>query len=166
MIVKPWRTYSWRRLAPQSLQQRRRGCGIYNKLDIQTDWSCECLLLLALILTFPMCLHPIDTVVGHEQASVGCHVWVIWWARQSLELHTPLIFFPYGDVVQLYGSDLLSPLLFSVISLPPSLLYNLWVLFLLTIGALGMRQLLLFLQTTPWMALAGGWAWMSAPFAT
>ena len=119
-------------------------------------------LLLALILTFPMCLHPIDTVVGHEQASVGCHVWVIWWARQSLELHTPLIFFPYGaDVVQLYGSDLLSPLLFSVVSLPPSLLYNLWVLFLLTIGALGMRQLLLFLRTTPWMALAGGWAWMN-----
>ena len=122
-------------------------------------------ILLALILTFPMCLHPIDTVVGHEQASVGCHVWVIWWARQSLELHTPLIFFPYGaDVVQLYGSDLLSPLLFSVISLPPSLLYNFWVLFLLTIGALGMRQLLLFLGSTPWMALAGGWAWMSAPF--
>ena len=122
-------------------------------------------LLLALVLTFPMCLHPIDTVVGHEQASVGCHVWVIWWARQSLELHTPLIFYPYGaDVVQLYGSDLLSPLLFSPISLPPSLLYNIWVLSLLIIGAMGMRCLLLFLRTTPWMALAGGWAWMSAPF--
>ena len=122
-------------------------------------------LTLALILTFPMCLHPIDTVVGHEQASVGCHVWVIWWARQSLELHTPLIFFPYGaDVVQLYGSDLLSPLLFSRISLPPSLLYNIWVLFLMVVGALGMRRLLLFLNGSAWVALAGGWAWMSAPF--
>ena len=122
-------------------------------------------LVLALILTFPMCLHPIDTVVGHEQASVGCHVWVIWWARQSLELHTPLIFFPYGaDVVQLYGSDLISPLLFSGISLPPSLLYNVWVLFLMIVGALGMRQLLKFLHVSPWIALAGGWAWMCAPF--
>lgn len=122
-------------------------------------------LLLALILTFPMCLHPIDTVVGHEQASVGCHVWVIWWARQSLELHTPLIFFPYGaDVVQLYGSDLLSPVLFSMVSLPPSLLYNLWVLCLLIVGALGMRRLLLFLQCSHWPALAGGWTWMCAPF--
>lgn len=122
-------------------------------------------LILALILTFPMCLHPIDTVVGHEQASVGCHVWVIWWARQSLELHTPLIFFPYGaDVVQLYGSDLLSPVLFSGISLPPSLLYNVWILFLMIAGALGMRQLLKFLHVSPWMALAGGWAWMCAPF--
>ena len=122
-------------------------------------------LILALTLTFPMCLHPIDTVVGHEQASVGCHVWVIWWARQSLELHTPLIFFPYGaDVVQLYGSDLISPLLFSGISLPPSLLYNVWVLILMIAGALGMRQLLKFLHASPWMALAGGWAWMCAPF--
>ena len=140
-------------------------------METITKWiskptGASCLfVLLALVLTFPMCLHPIDTVVGHEQASVGCHVWVIWWARQSLELHTPLIFFPYGaDVVQLYGSDLLSPLLFSVISLPPSLLYNIWVLFLLVIGSLGMRQLLLFLGTTQWMALAGGWAWMCSPF--
>ena len=48
----------------------------------------------------------------------------------------------------LYGSDLLSPMLFSMVSLPPSLLYNLWVLFLLVTGALGMRRLLLFLQCT------------------
>ena len=140
-------------------------------MDTLTKWisrpvgAAGVFLLLALILTFPMCLHPIDTVVGHEQASVGCHVWVIWWARQSLELHTPLIFFPYGaDVVQLYGSDLLSPLLFSMVSLPPSLLYNLWILFLLMVGALGMRRLLLFLQCTHWTALAGGWTWMCAPF--
>ena len=122
-------------------------------------------LLLALVLTFPMCLHPIETVVGHDHASVGCHVWVLWWARQSLDLHTPLLFFPYGaDVVQLYGSDLLSPLLFSIVSLPPSLLYNCWVLFLLIVGALGVRRILLFLKTTPWMAIAGGWTWMCAPF--
>mgnify|MGYP000132617602 CR=1 FL=1 len=122
-------------------------------------------LALALLLTFPMCLHPIDTVVGHDHASVGCHVWVLWWARQSLDLHTPLIFFPYGaDVVQLYGSDLLSPLLFSVIPFPPSLLYNLWVLFLLVIGAMGVRQLISFIQTEPWLPLAGGWIWMCSPF--
>ncbi len=133
---------------------------------VSTRWGALALYaLLALVLTFPMCLHPIDTVVGHDHASVGCHVWVIWWARQSLDLHTPLLFFPYGaDVVQLYGSDLLSPLLFSIVSLPPSLLYNLWVLFLLLVGAMGMRQLLLFLQQNSSVALAGGWIWMCAPF--
>jgi len=136
-----------------------------NKLIASTWGAFAVYLLLALLLTFPMCLHPIETVVGHDHASVGCHVWVLWWARQSLDLHTPLIFFPYGaDVVQLYGSDLLSPLLFSVVSLPPSLLYNCWILLLLVIGALGVRQILLFLQTTPWIAIAGGWAWMCSPF--
>ena len=136
-----------------------------NKLIASTWGAFALYLLLALLLTFPMCLHPIDTVVGHDHASVGCHVWVLWWARQSLDLHTPLIFFPYGaDVVQLYGSDLLSPLLFSVVSLPPSLLYNCWILLLLIIGALGVRQILLFLQTTSWIAIAGGWIWMCSPF--
>ena len=122
-------------------------------------------LLLALVLTYPVLLHPIDTVVGHEKASVACHVWVIWWAQQSFQLHTPLIFFPYGaDVVQLYGSDLLSPILFAWLPLPPSLLYNIWIHGLLILGAMGLRQLLLFLKTTHWQALAGGWCWMCAPF--
>ena len=102
-------------------------------------------LLLSLVLTYPVLLHPIDTVVGHEKASVACHVWVIWWAQQSFQLHTPLIFFPYGaDVVQLYGSDLLSPILFAWLPLPPSLLYNIWIHGLLILGAMGLRQLLLF----------------------
>ena len=88
-------------------------------------------------------LHPIDTVVGHEQASVGCHVWVIWWARQSLELHTPLIFFFLTEPMLSNSMVLIYSVLYSFpwSLLPPSLLYNLWVLFLLvTIGALGMRN--------------------------
>ena len=122
-------------------------------------------LLLTVILTFPVILSPINTVVGHEQASVGCHVWVIWWAQQSFNIETPLIFYPYGaDVVRLYGSDLFSPLLFSFLPFPPSLLYNFWVHLLLLVGGLGVRQLLLFLKTTNWQALAGGWCWICAPF--
>lgn len=122
-------------------------------------------LMLALCLTYPVLLHPIDTVVGHEKASVACHVWVIWWAQQSFQLHTPLIFFPYGaDVVQLYGSDLVSPILFAGMPFPPSLLYNVWIHILLITGAMGLRQILLFLRMPPWQALAGGWIWMCAPF--
>ena len=115
-------------------------------------------LLLTLVLTYPVILNPINSVVGHEQTSVACHVWVIWWAQQSLSIETPLIFFPYGaDVVRLYGSDLFSPLLFSFLPFPPSLLYNFWVHLLLVVGGLGVRQLLLFLKTSDWQALAGGW---------
>ena len=37
--------------------------------------------LCALLTTYPMVLNPFQSVVGHEQASVACHVWVYWWAQ-------------------------------------------------------------------------------------
>ena len=121
-------------------------------------------LVLSLCITFPVMLSPINTVVGHPEASVGCHIWVIWWAQNFLgDFHTPLLFYPYGaDVIQLYGSDLFSPLLFSFLPFPPSLLYNIWVHVLLIIGAMGVRALLH--NTSTVGAFTGGCIFMTAPF--
>lgn len=95
--------------------------------------------LLGILVTWPMALDPLGAVIGHPEASVGCHIWVLWWAQSHLgDFTTPMIFHPYGaDVIELYGSDLLSPLLVSGLPLSPGLLYNLWVLGLLIAGGLG-----------------------------
>ena len=121
---------------------------------------------LALVLTWPMAANPLGTVPGHPEASVGCHIWVIWWAQNHLsELHTDLLFHPMGaDVVQLYGSDALSPLLLGFLPLPPALLYNLWVLTLLVLGAWGVDRLSQQLGATVSGAALGGVVFESAPF--
>ena len=51
---------------------------------------------------------------------------VLWWAPQGLShIETDLIFYPYGgDVMKLYGSDVLSPLSWIPF---PVFLYNIWV---------------------------------------
>jgi len=112
-----------------------------------------------------MILDPLHQVVGHEEASVGCHVWVLWWAQHHMtELVTPLIFFPNGaDVVQLYGSDVLSPALLGWVPLPPVLLYNLWVMALLGFGAEGVYRLCRAARATPAGAVVGATAFMTAP---
>ena len=48
------------------------------------DHGPECLwfVLLALVVTWPMPVSPMEVIVGHEQATSGCHVWVLWWAQQ------------------------------------------------------------------------------------
>ena len=43
-------------------------------------WSCA----LALLVTWPLALDPFGQVIGHPEASVGCHVWVLWWAQHYL----------------------------------------------------------------------------------
>ncbi|MCK6507654.1 hypothetical protein L6R53_30525 [Myxococcota bacterium] len=98
---------------------------------------------LATLVTWPMALDPVGSLLGHPQASAPCHVWVLWWARHHLDaLHSPLLFHPYGaDVVTLYGSDVLSPLLLRWLPLPPTLLYNAWVWALLVLGGLGADRL-------------------------
>lgn len=123
-------------------------------------------LLSALVLTWPMALDPLGTVVGHPQATVGCHVWVLWWAKVSLlEPLTPLIFHPSGaDVVQLYGSDLVSPLLLGRLPLPSTLAYNLWVVFLLVSGPLGLALLARDRGAALPGAALGGLVFQSAPF--
>ena len=121
---------------------------------------------LALLVTWPMVLDPVGQVVGHSEASVACHVWVIWWAQHHLsELSTNLIFFPHGaDIVQLYGSDLLSPLLLGMVPAPPVLLYNLWVLLLLTTGGMGAAFLARHMGAHPWACLVATVVFETAPF--
>jgi hypothetical protein len=113
-----------------------------------------------------MILSPIQYVVGHEEASVGCHIWVYWWAQRDItQLVSPMIFYPTGaDVIQLYGSDLLSPILFSWIPLPPSLLYNFWVVFLIVLGGMGIRRLVLELNGKAAGAFVGGMVFSSGAF--
>ena len=105
--------------------------------------------VLAIVLTYPMCIAMSDSLIGHPQATVGCHLWVLWWAQQGItEIETPLLFFPNGgDVAQLYGSDLLSPLLLSWVPISPVFLYNVWVFALIVCGAMGVRNLSLYLKS-------------------
>ena len=129
-------------------------------------WVSLLYLLCALISTYPMILNPTQTVVGHEEASVACHVWIYWWAQNhGTDLVSPMIFYPYGaDVVQLYGSDLLSPLLAFFLPISPALMYNLWVLFLLVIGGLGIRRLIIDLGGHSNGAFSGGLLFMTGAF--
>ena len=123
-------------------------------------------LLVILILTYPMILSPTRVVIGHEYASVACHIWVLWWAREHLgDFETDLIFYPNGaDIVQLYGSDILSPPLLSFFPLPLALLYNGWVILLLLIGAMGARRLALYFKSSQISAFIAGVFFCSAPF--
>lgn len=121
---------------------------------------------LALLTTWPMVRTPLTAVVGHPEASVGCHVWLVWWAQHHLtELVYPGIFYPVGaDMVRLYGSDLVSPLVLGMLPGSPALLYNGWVLFLLVVGAAGADHLCTREGATPAGALCGGVCFASAPF--
>ena len=123
-------------------------------------------LLLALLVTWPAVLHPVDTVVGHAQTSTGSHVWVLWWAQNHIaDLQTDLIFFPHGaDVIQLYGSDLLGPALLGRLPLPPTTLHNLWAWSLLTLGGWGTFLLCRARGASVAGALLGGTIFGSAPF--
>lgn len=123
-------------------------------------------LLVALTLTWPMISDPLHLVVGHPQASVGCHVWVLWWAQgHLLEPASSLIFHPYGaDVIQLYGSDLVSPVLLGQIPMSPMLAHNLWVVMLLVFGALGAAALARDRGAHVGGALLAGVVFESAPF--
>lgn len=122
--------------------------------------------LLAVLTTWPMVTAPTTHVVGHPEASVGCHVWLVWWAQHHLsELVFPGIFFPHGaDMVRLYGSDLVSPLVLGMLPGPPALLYNGWVFSLLVFGAAGADHLVVREGGTPGGALAAGVFFGSAPF--
>ena len=116
--------------------------------------------------TWPMATDPSRMVVGHPEASVGCHVWVLWWAQQGMnQLHTDLIFYPSGaDVVQLYGSDLLSPFVLGFLPMSPGFLYNLWVLFLTVVGGVGVARLVRFMDLN-WVAAGlGASIFAVAPF--
>ena len=123
-------------------------------------------ILLVGVIIYPSSLSIFSQIVGHNQATAGCHVWVLWWAQQGLaNIQSDFIFFPYGaDVVKLYGSDLLSPLLFSWIPISPVFLYNIWIWFLLVFGAMGIRELSIYERSSPSGAFVAGVIFLSAPF--
>lgn len=125
-----------------------------------------CYLFLSGVVLYPASTMPFTYIAGHEQATAGCHVWVLWWAQQGLShIETDLIFYPYGgDVMKLYGSDVLSPLLLSWIPLSPVFLYNIWVWFLLVFGSMGLRSLALFEKSSDSGSFVGGVCFLSAPF--
>ena len=113
-----------------------------------------------------MITDPINLILGHEQATVGCHIWVLWWAQQGMtNIQTDMIFYPNGsDVVLLYGSDILSPILLSWLPLPPTLLYNTWVVFLMVLGASGCKNLAKHFGATAGGGFVAGVVFCSAPF--
>lgn len=122
--------------------------------------------LVPLVLTWPVLTDPLGLVVGHPRASVGAHVWVMWWARHHpAEWFTDLLFFPIGgDVVRLYGSDLLGPLLIGSWCPSPVLAHNLWAWVLIALGLVGAAHLARVLGATRGGALAAGTAFAAAPF--
>lgn len=131
------------------------------------NWGvCLLYIFIAGIVLYPASMNLFSVIVGHEQATAGCHVWVLWWAQQGLEdIQSDLIFFPYGgDVMKLYGSDVLSPVLLSWIPISPIFLYNLWVWFLLVIGSMGVRALSLWEKSSFIGSFVGGIVFICAPF--
>ena len=133
----------------------------------QTYWKlCLLYLLAIIILTYPGIMSFASSAIGHPEASVGCHVWVIWWAQNHFgDFQNDLIFYPYGaDIIQLYGSDLLSPLLFAWLPFSPVFLYNSWLFILLLVGALGMHTLLKYNENTDSQAFIAGLFFIAAPF--
>ena len=124
------------------------------------------LLALSLAITWPMALDPAGQILGHPECTAGCHVWVLWWAQNHLgDPHTPLLFFPHGaDVVTLYGSDLLSPVLLAFAPVSPVLAYNLWILVLLLFGGVGAAALGRRLGSTDGGAALASTIWVTAPF--
>ena len=124
------------------------------------------LLAVIVLVTWPMAADPTGAILGHPECTAGCHVWVLWWAQEHVQdLHTELLFFPRGaDVITLYGSDLLSPLLLRWVPASPVLLYNLWVVALLGIGGGGVAALGRRLGGTWGGAAVAATAWVSAPF--
>lgn len=121
---------------------------------------------LAVLVTWPIVTEPTELLLGHPEASAPCHVWVLWWAREHIDaIETDLIFHPHGaDVVTLYGSDVLSPLLLRPLPLPPTLLYNLWVMFLLVVGGLGVDRVARRVGATAAGGVLAGTIFSTAPF--
>ena len=95
---------------------------------VSRRWVIALYCCMAICVTYPTFLSPFSTAVGHPHTTVGCHLWVLWWSQSGLPLHTDMLYYPNGaDVLGLYGSDVLSPLLFRWVPWGPVLSYNLWV---------------------------------------
>ena len=129
-------------------------------------------LALALLLTWPLALHLHDRIIGHPLCTNRIHVWVLWAVKQQLWSgqwpgHSELIFYPYGaDLVRLYGSDLLYPLLLAPLThlLSPATVFNLKIIFSLTVASYGAYRLLRHLGAAPLPAWCGGALYVGTPY--
>jgi hypothetical protein len=127
------------------------------------------LLLLALVLTWPAARF--EALVGHPRCTSGCHAWVIWAARQQVleggALWSELLFHPHGaDLLRLYGSDLLGPLLLAPLVGPVAawVLVDLWVILMVLGNGLAGMVLGRGLGLTRGPATVLATAFMAAPF--
>ena len=128
------------------------------------------LLALAVAVTWPAALLP-DLLLGHPRCSAGCHAWVLWASGHHLlpdrTVLSPLLFFPHGgDVLRLYGSDVLSPLLLAPLSriLEPGSLYNGWVLAMVWANGLALYALARDRALPVGPALVAASVFQAAPF--
>lgn len=127
---------------------------------------------LALLLTWPIVLNLSGEILGHEHCTNRMHVWVLWIVKQmllsgELPIDTSYIFYPAGsDLVRLYGSDMLYPLLLAplVHLLSPVIVFNLKILFSLTMAPYGVYCLLRYLEVSKPAAWAGGALFIAAPY--
>ena len=140
-------------------------------------WRVEALalagyLVLALLLTWPLLLHLHDRLIGHEHCTNRMHLWVLWMVKQMLfsgqaPVQTEHIFYPFGtNLVRLYGSDLLYPLVLSPLTelLSAAVVFNLKILLSLTFAPYGVFRLLRYLGTGRAAAWGGGALFTSMPY--
>jgi hypothetical protein len=127
------------------------------------------LLLLSVLLTWPAARF--DALVGHPRCTSGCHAWVIWATRQQLMggegLFSELLFFPHGaDLIRLYGSDLLGPLLLAPLAglVAPWALVDLWMILMVLGNGIAAMVLGRGLGLTRGPATVLATAFMAAPF--
>lgn len=88
-------------------------------------------LLAALILTWPMALHPAGEAIGSIDGDAPKHLWNLWWMRAEFwrgpwGLQTDMVNFPDG--MRLYPIEPLNGALSVLLPLPPVLLSNLLAL--------------------------------------
>lgn len=103
--------------------------------------------VLALLLSYPLCLHPWTEAIGSVDGDGAKHLWNLWWMRAEIlqgpwGLETTLVNYPNG--MRLYPIEPFNGLLALLIPLPPVPLSNLLALIHLSLmgiftGALGRR---------------------------
>ena len=127
---------------------------------------------LAVLLTWPLLPHLGDRLIGYEHCTNRMHLWVLWMVKQMLfsgqvPVHTEHIFYPFGtNLVRLYGSDLLYPVVLSPLThlLSAAVVFNLKILFSLTVAPYGVFRLLRYLGVGRAAALGGGALFTSTPY--
>lgn len=149
----------WRRLLPASLQRMPSGWGpLGNELLLVTPIY----VLLSLVFTFPLVLNFTGYVIGDLEGDMWKHLWGMWWVKlnlveqNTLPLYTDLLNYPYGGA--LFFIDPMNGLLATPLQLlwPPTVVYNLLVLFNLVLGCVGAFCLARSLTRNPYASFFAG----------